>query len=77
MPEVVEKGLDYELGCDYYLNNSETLYALRWYKNDEEFFRYMPKDTPTRRVFNVRGIKINVSPISILYPPSTFDHRYF
>lgn len=79
VPEAVQKGRDYELGCDYQLNNSEKLYALRWYKDFLEFYRYMPEDNPTRRTFNDSGVKINVSidwlDCSLFRPPPPLYHQ--
>lgn len=36
------------------------LYAVRWYFNKEEFYSYLPKESPPERVFSVTGITIDV-----------------
>ena len=61
VPAAAKLGDDLQLSCHYHLDDTENLYALRWYKDEKEFFRYMPKETPAQRFFNVSGIRINVS----------------
>ncbi|KAK4027416.1 hypothetical protein OUZ56_016462 [Daphnia magna] len=58
VPEAVKMGEDHQLICQYQLSSAETLYFLRWYKDGNEFFRYMPKETPAHRVYNVSGVRI-------------------
>ena len=60
VPGVVAIGDDHVLTCDYDLNGT-SLYVLRWYKDDREFFRYMPKETPAKRDYGVPGVRVNVS----------------
>lgn len=38
-----------------------TLYSVRWYFGAEEFYRYVPKETPPTLVFPVSGINVDVS----------------
>lgn len=61
VPVAVKVGEDHELVCEYQLNSAETLYFLRWYKDGNEFFRYMPKETPAHRTYNVSGVRIKVT----------------
>lgn len=37
------------------------LYSVRWYFEGEEFYRYVPKESPPARVFPVSGISVDVS----------------
>ena len=46
VPEAVERGSSLLLACDFDLEG-ETLYSVRWYKNHEEFYRFLPSDVPT------------------------------
>lgn len=39
----------------------ETLYSVKWYKDNVEFYRYIPKATPQQHSYFVDGIKVNVS----------------
>lgn len=49
-----------ELECDYDLEG-ETLYEVKWYKDNQEFFRYTPNDQPVAKVFEMHKFKVNVS----------------
>lgn len=48
------------LECKFELEG-ETLYAIKWYKDGHEFYRYLPKDEPQIQVFNVSGVHVDVS----------------
>lgn len=37
------------------------MYSVRWYFEGEEFYRYVPKESPPARVFPVLGITVDVS----------------
>ncbi|KAK9753448.1 CD80-like C2-set immunoglobulin domain [Popillia japonica] len=39
----------------------EQLYAVKWYKDDQEFFRYMPGQTPATITFPVAGVHLVTS----------------
>lgn len=65
VPLAAKVGEDRQLSCQYQLGSNETLYFLRWYKDGNEFFRYMPKETPAQRVYNVSGVRIKVKTISL------------
>ena len=38
-----------------------TLYSVRWYFEGEEFYRFVPKESPPARTFPVSGITVDVS----------------
>lgn len=40
---------------------SETLYSVKWYKDNEEFYRYVPKANPPQNSYKVEGIRVDVS----------------
>lgn len=46
--------------CNYDLEG-EPLYTVKWYKGRMEFFRYMPKEDPSMKLFHVPGIVVDVS----------------
>lgn len=50
------------LQCNFSLQN-DSLYALKWYKDGHEFFRYKPTDYPPVTIFPVVGVSVNVSNI--------------
>ncbi|XP_014230615.1 uncharacterized protein LOC106654959 [Trichogramma pretiosum] len=59
-PERVRVGDSALLTCSYDLEDAQ-LYTIKWYFEDEEFFRYVPKKDPPHVTFPVRSIQVNVS----------------
>ncbi|XP_031786234.1 uncharacterized protein LOC103315309 isoform X1 [Nasonia vitripennis] len=59
-PERVRVGDSALLTCSYDLENVP-LYVIKWYLDDTEFYRYVPKKEPSHAIFPVRGIQVNVS----------------
>lgn len=39
----------------------EQLYAVKWYKNDREFFRYLTQDWPRKQALPAEGVFVDVS----------------
>ncbi|GFY42322.1 uncharacterized protein TNIN_345881 [Trichonephila inaurata madagascariensis] len=60
VPTPVVTGDSVLLRCAYELGN-ETLYAVKWYKNEGEFFRYVPAAEPPLKMFPQTGIDVDVS----------------
>lgn len=54
------KGNSTVLECKFDLEG-ETLYAVKWYKDGNEFYRYLPKDDPQIQVFPLPGVNVDVS----------------
>lgn len=53
----------------YYDNDDdseETLYSVKWYKDEEEFYRYVPRANPPQYSYSFDGIKVDVSWVKIL-----------
>lgn len=48
------------LECDYELDN-DGLYSVKWYRDNEEFYRYMPKFDPPKHAYKLDGVKVDVS----------------
>lgn len=48
------------LECLYELEG-ESLYAVKWYKENEEFYRFVPRVNPPLISYKVEGIKVDVS----------------
>nr|CAH7749726.1 unnamed protein product [Callosobruchus chinensis] len=46
------------LRCDYDLGN-DTLYAVKWYKDHEEFYRFVPKARPQKNWYKVDGVHVD------------------
>uniref|UniRef100_A0A1B0DRA7 Uncharacterized protein n=1 Tax=Phlebotomus papatasi TaxID=29031 RepID=A0A1B0DRA7_PHLPP len=36
----------------------ETLYSVKWYKDNEEFYRFVPRASPPQHSYKVDGIKV-------------------
>jgi hypothetical protein len=60
VPEAVPTGDVARLKCDYDLEK-DLLYTIKWYRGDEEFYRFVPKESPPTRVFPLQGIHVDVS----------------
>ena len=42
-------------------DEEESLYSVKWYKDNEEFYRFVPKANPPQNSYKVDGIKVDVS----------------
>ncbi|CAH2016439.1 unnamed protein product [Acanthoscelides obtectus] len=51
--------------CDYDLGN-DTLYAVKWYKEHEEFYRFVPKARPQKTWYKVEGVHVDVSVYGVI-----------
>ncbi|XP_076351889.1 uncharacterized protein LOC143247517 [Tachypleus tridentatus] len=58
-PDEVQSGQELQLRCDYNLDG-ENLYSVKWYRDDMEFFRYVPMDNPVKQFFSLDGIHIDI-----------------
>lgn len=79
MPEHVVRGQNIRLECNFNLDG-ETLYSVKWYKDGNEFYRYVPQDMPPVLVFPLPGVTANVRTIllslSLLFLPSFLPTSY-
>jgi hypothetical protein len=41
--------------------NEEVLYSVKWYKDGEEFYRFVPRANPPQTSYSFDGIKVDVS----------------
>lgn len=39
----------------------EEIYAIKWYKDDEEFYRFLPNAQPKVSIYETNGIQLDVS----------------
>lgn len=60
VPNHTVKGSTVQLECHYDLDN-EALYSVKWYKDGNEFYRYVPRVIPPTQVFPLPGVSVNVS----------------
>lgn len=63
MPPYKLRGDQAVLECHYELEG-DSLYAVKWYKENEEFFRYVPKSNPPLFSYKLEGVKVDVSEIN-------------
>lgn len=47
------------LSCGYDLEG-DTLYSIKWYRDDVEFFRFVPRDKPPGQFFPLTGVQVDV-----------------
>ncbi|XP_072397156.1 uncharacterized protein [Diabrotica undecimpunctata] len=61
VPISVKVGNSATLGCNFKPKNKEDhLVHVRWFKENEEFYRFTPDLTPSKRTFIVPGVIVNV-----------------
>ncbi|XP_013789449.2 uncharacterized protein LOC106473310 isoform X2 [Limulus polyphemus] len=59
IPKTVIAGSPAWLNCTYALE-TDVLYAVKWYKNETEFYRYVPRDNPPAQIYSLPGIYIDL-----------------
>lgn len=60
VPPVVDIHEDITLCCRFD-TDGEKLYSVKWYKDDFEFYRFMPGNSPQTQIFPRTGIVLDVS----------------
>lgn len=60
VPRYKIRGETAVLRCDFELEGA-LLYAVKWYRENEEFYRFVPKLNPQKTSYIVDGIKVDVS----------------
>ncbi|XP_065172449.1 uncharacterized protein [Atheta coriaria] len=58
LPQYRRPGELAQLQCDYDLGN-DTLYAVKWYKENEEFYRFVLKERPQANSYKVEGVHVD------------------
>jgi len=51
-------GNNTRLQCEYDLQG-EQLYTVKWYKDDNEFYRFLPGESPEVQMFNITGVYVD------------------
>ncbi|XP_030383277.1 uncharacterized protein LOC115630762 [Scaptodrosophila lebanonensis] len=59
IPNYVIKGSATQLECLYNLDG-EALYSVKWYKDGNEFYRYVPRDMPPAQTFLLPGVAVDL-----------------
>lgn len=57
-------GFKYAYHDDYYADTDgggaeERLYSIKWYKDNEEFYRYVPSATPPIKSYKIEGVRVD------------------
>ncbi|KAG8197881.1 hypothetical protein JTE90_020261 [Oedothorax gibbosus] len=60
VPTAVMVGEPVWLNCSLDLE-SDDLYSVKWYKNDVEFYRYLPRDNPKGQKYDLPGVDLDLS----------------
>ncbi|KAF5301233.1 hypothetical protein FQA39_LY10819 [Lamprigera yunnana] len=68
VPQAVRVGDEVTLACDYDLEQV-ALYTIKWYRDDVEFYRFVPKESPPSREFVVEHVNVDV------FQNKTFDEK--
>ncbi|RWS26542.1 uncharacterized protein B4U80_00272, partial [Leptotrombidium deliense] len=55
IPHSIHSGESIWINCSYDLETDQ-LYSIKWYKNDIEFYRYLPSDVPNAQTYESSGI---------------------
>ncbi|GFR25387.1 ig-like domain-containing protein [Trichonephila clavata] len=64
IPGALHSGESTWLKCQYELGEDE-LYSVKWYKNNVEFFRYLPSDMPAGQNYELLGVYVDVSHVPL------------
>ncbi|XP_065213523.1 cell adhesion molecule 2-like [Planococcus citri] len=60
VPEYIYVNKPASLECQYDLENDK-LYTVQWYKDNDEFYRYVPKYVPPHISYRIDDIKVDIS----------------
>ncbi|KAG8199248.1 hypothetical protein JTE90_003675 [Oedothorax gibbosus] len=60
VPNPTNQGESVELVCSYELDEDK-LYSVKWYKDDVEFYRYVPNDWPPGQFLPLQGVRVDLS----------------
>lgn len=64
VPTAVILGNPFWLNCTYNLEG-DFLYSVKWYKNNVEFYRYLPSDIPPAQKYDLKGVNVDLSKSSL------------
>lgn len=62
VPSSVMIGESFWLNCTLDLE-SDDLYSVKWYKNEVEFYRHLPSDSPSGQKYDIPGVHLDVSKV--------------
>ncbi|CAK1579492.1 unnamed protein product [Parnassius mnemosyne] len=59
VPSLKQRGESVTMTCDYDLEGGK-LYSVKWYRDNEEFYRYMPRLRPQQHAHKLDGVKVDL-----------------
>ncbi|XP_058790644.1 uncharacterized protein LOC131663902 [Phymastichus coffea] len=59
IPQHVVRGQNVRLECNFNLDNV-ILYSVKWYKDGNEFYRFVPREKPPVLVFPLPGVTVDI-----------------
>ncbi|KAL1506643.1 hypothetical protein ABEB36_005968 [Hypothenemus hampei] len=59
IPSHAVRNTSVTLECHYKLED-ETLYSVKWYKDGNEFYRFVPRNQPPAQSFNLPGVTVDL-----------------
>ncbi|KAI5636337.1 hypothetical protein NE865_10921 [Phthorimaea operculella] len=59
VPSLKQRGESASLSCEYDLEGGK-LYSVKWYRDNEEFYRYMPRLRPPQHAHKLDGVKVDL-----------------
>lgn len=62
MPKEAVVGSSIDLRCEWRILGGSGLYSVKWYKDDHEFFRFLPDSSQRTQIFSRPGVKVEVCP---------------
>lgn len=65
VPTVIQNGETAVMTCPYILQDDK-LYSMMWYKDHEEFYRFVPRNKPMQHSYHLDGVNVDVR-ISMSY----------
>lgn len=75
VPRFVREKHRVTLGCAYDLEDAP-LYSVKWYRDANEFYRYIPKEEPPTRVFPQPGLRVDVRTTSFVITKLSLSPLY-
>ncbi|XP_050349514.1 uncharacterized protein LOC126772948 [Nymphalis io] len=59
VPTLKQRGESVTFTCDYDLEGGK-LYSVKWYRDNEEFYRYMPRLRPAQHAHKLEGVRVDL-----------------
>ncbi|XP_050715146.1 uncharacterized protein LOC126997936 [Eriocheir sinensis] len=61
VPDYAIKGDSAKIFCSYSLDDDASLYSLKWYKGDHQFYQYIPANVQSKNTFFLPGIDVDMA----------------